>query len=176
MPEIRDIYDRFGQRTGRTFAKGEALAAGEFFLHTVVLLRGRGGKYLLQQRSLKARHFPGKWDTTGGGVQTGEESRAAAAREVCEELGLALDPQTFVYGGRIFQDLSGGRGYWLDMYGAAGDFAEEDCTLSPREVHAVRLVDFDEYERTVAYNKDAAFMAVQAGLHARMEEMARGEA
>lgn len=165
MPEIRDIYTRSGQKTGRTFVKGEALAPGEYFLHVVVLLQGRGGKYLLQQRALNARHFPGRWDVTGGGVISGEDSRDAAAREVREELGLTFDAAQLAYGGRILQNDA----YHLDMYGAKGDFTEADCKFNPREVNAVRLADFDEFDELVSYNKDDAFMRLQEHVRRLLE-------
>lgn len=163
MPEIRDIYNSAGEPTGRTFQVDERLAPGEYFLHVIVLLRGRGGKYLLQQRSVQKRYYPGKWDVTGGGVISGETSLDAAAREVHEEIGLKFELNRFVFGGRIMQSGDS----FFDMYGINGDFAEEDCVLHEAEVDAVRLVDYDEFLRIVRYNKDDLFL----GLMQRTREM-----
>lgn len=44
---------------------------------------------LLQQRSLRARHGAGAWELAGGKIERGESSRAALARELCEEWGPA---------------------------------------------------------------------------------------
>lgn len=161
MPEIRDIYTEQGQMTGRTFVKGEPLGPGEYFLHTIILIMGRGGQYLLQQRALTARHYPGKWDVTGGGVIHGETSRAAAVREAYEELGLEIDPEALVYGGRIAQSSA----YWLDMYGVRLDITDEDCRISAREVNGVRMEPFEAFEEIVSYNKDAEYMALQRRTH-----------
>lgn len=165
MPELRDIYTLSGEKTGRTFVSGKTLAPGECYAHVIVLLQGRGGKYLLQQRALTDKYLPGQWDVTGGGVVSGEDSRAAAAREVREELGLALDAAQFVYGGSILQNNV----CHLHMYGAKGNFDETDCRFDPKEVNAVRMADFDEFARIVAYNKDDAFMQLQARVRELLE-------
>ena len=122
MPEMIDVYNSAGEWTGRVVEKRTPLFGDDHFLHVVALLRGRDGLYLLQQRSLKSKHGPGRWDITGGGVTHGENSREAIAREVLEELGLACAPEAFVYAGRLRQELEDGRGYLLDMYGLNADF------------------------------------------------------
>ena len=45
----------------------------------------REGKYVVQQRSLRARYYAGKWDMTGGGVRSDETPKEAAVRELSEE-------------------------------------------------------------------------------------------
>ena len=42
----------------------------------------RDGQYIVQQRSLKAKYYAGKWDMIGGSVMAGETPEAAAIREV----------------------------------------------------------------------------------------------
>lgn len=158
MQEIRDIYDDSGQNTGRTFLKGTRLGENEFFLQVVVLLRRKDGRYLFQQRSLNDRHFPGQWDVTGGGVIHGEDSRTAGVREVQEELGIILSPESLVFGGRIQQTGKNAARYFVDMYGVCGDFAAEDCIPAPGEVNAIRMADREEFRQAVSSNKDKAFM------------------
>lgn len=51
-----------------------------------------GGHRLLLQEALPGKHHAGLWEFPGGKVESAESPRVALAREVCEELGLAVDP------------------------------------------------------------------------------------
>ena len=91
--EMREIFLRDGTPTGRVVPKHTPLTDGEYLLHAVVILVTDEGKYVMQQRSLKARWHAGRWDVTGGGVSAGETSAQAAVREAYEELGIAVKPE-----------------------------------------------------------------------------------
>ncbi|WP_375281740.1 NUDIX hydrolase [Pseudooctadecabacter sp.] len=41
--------------------------------------------------------YPDHWDLPGGGLDPGETPREAVLREVSEEIGLRIDPATFVW-------------------------------------------------------------------------------
>lgn len=54
-----------------------------------VFLRNSKGEILLQKRADSMSALPGRWDQTAGGhVDEGEDYRAAAARELAEEMGI----------------------------------------------------------------------------------------
>lgn len=89
--EIWDIYDESRRKTGRTTARGERLEEGEFHLVVHVWIVNGNGEYLITKRSPN-KAFPGMWECTGGSALAGEDSLAAALREVREETGLILDP------------------------------------------------------------------------------------
>ena len=90
--EICDIVDEFGNRTGRVARRGTELAAGEFYPVVHVWIRDELGNYLIQQRAFHLVSGPGVWATTVGYVLAGEQSIAAAIREVQEELGIQISP------------------------------------------------------------------------------------
>jgi 8-oxo-dGTP diphosphatase len=56
------------------------------------ILRDADGKYLLLQRSLKSRGWPGHWEFPGGKLEPGENLDSALKREFLEETGLKVEP------------------------------------------------------------------------------------
>lgn len=86
-----DLYDKDGNRTGRTTLRGEYIPEG--FLHLTVdavFLNSRG-ETLLQRRALEKKVYPDLWSVTGGAALRGEDGRQACVREVREELGFFPD-------------------------------------------------------------------------------------
>lgn len=154
--ELRDIYTRDGKFTGIVREKHDPKVAGEYYLHAVVILRNLEGQYVLAQRHLKARYFPGKWDVTGGGVAHGETPMEAGVREVREELGLTIDPEYMKPIHQYLLEYENGDGAIVHVFGAVCD-TSAGYHFDPAEVNAVKAVPFIEFLETVMYNKDEAF-------------------
>ena len=80
--------------------RADARAAPALLLGACVLVVRRGDdgadRVLLTRRSPFMRTFPRAWVPPGGGVDPGERSAAAAAREVREETGLEVDEAALV--------------------------------------------------------------------------------
>jgi 8-oxo-dGTP pyrophosphatase MutT (NUDIX family) len=62
----------------------------------VLLVNDRGEVALIERRVAMAWHF---WAVPGGRLEGGETARAAAVREVAEELGLKLTPAELEWAG-----------------------------------------------------------------------------
>ena len=72
-------------------ARGEAIPDGAYHLVVHVCIFNSRGEMLIQQRQPFKSGWPDKWDiTVGGSAVAGENSRAAAEREVLEEIGYPL--------------------------------------------------------------------------------------
>lgn len=90
--ELLDVYDLHREKTGKTMVRGEAFPKGAYHLIVHVCIFRADGKMLIQQRQHCKKGWPDLWDVSVGGCATvGEDAQAAAARELFEELGLAVD-------------------------------------------------------------------------------------
>ena len=137
--ERYDVYDLDRRLTGRTLVCGEAHDDADCQLVIHVCLFNRQGEVLIQQRDRSKRSYPEYWDfSVGGGVLAGETPRAAAVREVREELGLDIE-------------LPGAAAVTLSFPGGFDDYYIVDCdapieavTLQPGEVQDARWATKEE--------------------------------
>ena len=163
--EFREVYRRDGTATGEIVEKHAPRRPGDYFRHVVLILKtqdspppGQGeGQYIVQQRSLKARYFAGKWDVTGGGVQAGETPAQAAVREAEEELHLHVSPDDLrlVYEYSVHWD--GDRGLFISMFACRAAVPESGFTWDEREVNDVKVMPFRAFRAHVMDHNDEAF-------------------
>ena len=147
MPEIWDVYNEKGERTGRLHERGKPLSDGDFHLVVHVWIKNSEGKYLISQRAASRPTFPLEWECVGGSVIAGESSLEGALRETKEEVGVTLDPEKGnviftkirrTIGGKRFQDILD---VWLFTYDGEADLAG---ATTPDEVEQVRFMTLDE--------------------------------
>jgi len=87
--EIWDAYLSDGTPAGCDLIRGEPIPAGLYHLVCEILVRHVDGSYLLMQRDLRKKGYPGRWEATAGGsALKGEDVLACARRELLEETGL----------------------------------------------------------------------------------------
>lgn len=89
-----DLYTKYREKTGKEQIRGEKIPKGFYHLVVHVWIRNRKGEYLISQRSASRPTFPLMWECVGGSVLMGESSIDGALREVKEEVGLDLKPET----------------------------------------------------------------------------------
>lgn len=146
--ELWDIYDIDRVRTGRVAQRGKpasegGLGEGEYHLVVHICVFNGRGQLLLQQRQKDKEGYPNLWDVSAAGsALAGENSAAAASRELREELGLVHDftkerPFLTTYFERGFDDW-----YFIRM---EADIS--DLRLQPEEVQDARWADLAEIER-----------------------------
>lgn len=90
--ELRDIYDKDRNKTGRTIERGSNLSSNDYHMIVHVCIFNSKGEMLIQQRQPFKKGWPDMWDVTvGGSAIAGESSQSAAERETLEEIGCELD-------------------------------------------------------------------------------------
>ena len=163
--EYRAVYRRDGTATGEIVEKHAPKRPGDYFRHVLLVMKtqnspppGQGeGQYIVQQRSLKARFFAGKWDVTGGGVQAHETPAQAAVREAKEELNLALSPDDLSLAYEYTVHWQDGTGLIVSMYACRVAVPENGFTWDRREVNDVGVFPFHMFRAWVMDHNDEAF-------------------
>jgi 8-oxo-dGTP pyrophosphatase MutT (NUDIX family) len=111
----------------------------------VVVLRDpqRGSGVLLTRRTSRLRDHPGQFALPGGSVDPGEDTVAAARRELDEELGLALGPDRVV---GLLDDYPTRSGFVITPVVMTVDASVDSLTPSPDEVARIFHVTLDELD------------------------------
>ncbi len=151
--EYIDIFTREGTYTGISRPKHDPKKPSEYYRHVLIIMKtmdspspGKGeGLYIVQQRSLKARFYPGKWDMTGGAVDAGETPAEAALREVQEELHITIPPEDLKPGFEAITDWDDGTGLLLSVFMCRVKVPEDGFSFDPREVNDVKVMPFHEF-------------------------------
>lgn len=163
--ERHEVFRRDGTPTGRIVEKHAPREAGQYFLHAILVMKtedsppaGCGeGFYIMQQRSLKARFYAGKWDVTGGGVKAGETPREAAVREAYEELGISVSPDALKEYYKYYADWDDGSGLIITLFGCRAAVPPGGFVISREEVNDVKIVPFHVFREAVLDHNDEAF-------------------
>lgn len=91
MDELIDVLDNEGNKTGETVLKSLAHQKGIFHETVHIWFYTKNGQIILQQRGKEKKTFPRLWDVSvAGHVGAGEQIKAAAIREIEEEIGLLI--------------------------------------------------------------------------------------
>ena len=90
--ELWDIYDKDRILTGETMLRGDKFREDTYHLVVHVCIFNSQGEMLIQQRQPFKSGWSNMWDiTVGGSAISGDTSKAAAEREVFEEIGYKLN-------------------------------------------------------------------------------------
>lgn len=166
--EYREIYSKYGEPTGKIVEKHAEKHSGEYFLHTIVILKsdkspnpGEGeGTYVIQQRSLKSKYLAGEWDVTGGGVRAGETPKETAVRETDEELGLHIDLSKIKECYSYHENWEDGTGLLIHVYACRVHVPEEGIKINEYEVNDAKEVAFHEFYEMLKTNHNEEFMNI----------------
>ena len=167
MPEYREVYRRDGTPTGEIVEKHAPKRPGDYFRHALIVMKtadsplpGKGeGQYIVQQRSLKARFYAGKWDVTGGGVLAKETPEEAIIREVKEELNLEICPEQLTLAYEFIAEWDDETGLLLSMYACRLPVPKNGFTWNTWEVNDVQVMPFHIFREHLMDHNDATFGA-----------------
>ncbi len=161
--ELVDIFSKDGEIIRRAVPKHEAKHAGEYSKHVLIIMKtsdspkpGEGeGLYVVQQRSLKSKHFPGKWDMTGGGVISGETPIEAAHREVNEELLMDIPMGNLKAAFEQTVTWDDGTGLIVYVFMCRVDVPDDGFKFNASEVNDVKVMAFHEfYDYVMDHNNE----------------------
>jgi isopentenyldiphosphate isomerase len=99
--ELLEVFDSRGRATGRARSRAAIHLAGDWHqaFHCWILRRS-GQQIVMQRRSFLKDTFANCWDAAAAGHWRFGESACEAAREIAEELGIAVPFERLVYYGR----------------------------------------------------------------------------
>ena len=140
-----DLRDGEGRLTGATMERGEHLRPGQYHLVVHIWIVDAAGRLLIQKRAAHLKLMPDTWAATGGSAVAGEESRAAAGRELFEELGIPTQGDELEFAGRIRR-----RNSFTDIWILRRDVELSSLRLQKEEVADARWVTREELMGMVA--------------------------
>ncbi|WP_081674514.1 NUDIX domain-containing protein [Butyrivibrio sp. VCD2006] len=156
MSELWDVYTIDRRLTGKTCVRGEQgnLLDDEFHLWVMVWIKNpENGKYLISQRVADKEVDPLKWETVAGHSIAGDSSLDAALREVYEEVGIELEPESAtILATKVATTFDGQRHNWIRDSFYFETTKEPDLSkATTKEVLQTKWLTFDEirkmYER-----------------------------
>jgi len=93
-----DILDEEGSKTGKTDTIESLHKNGKWHKVVGIIIYDQDKNILMQQRALKEKSDPGKWDIAAAGhIGSGEKEVEGIKRELREEIGLSLKEDEVKY-------------------------------------------------------------------------------
>lgn len=150
MPaELWDAYDCQGNPLGFDLIRGEAPPEGACHLVVEIYTITGEGEILITQRH-PSKHFGLKWEVTGGSVLKGETPLGGAVRELREETGIRVEPESLqpLY---VYSPMAEGLEMPAILYGYLLMAGRErpEITLQEEETVACRFLPYEEFRKFV---------------------------
>jgi len=145
MAELRDLYDINGNKTDKTYHKGDTIPSGYYPMVVMVVIRNSKGQFLMQKR---VPSKGGDWGVTGGHPKAGETPLEGIVTEVKEELGLDFSNEIFVQ----YDSGCDGKDCYK-MYFVNKDININDIRIQEEELTEVKWFSMDELKCMVKSNE-----------------------
>ena len=139
--ELRDLYDKYSNKTDKTYRKGDLIPEGYYPMVVMVVIRNSNGEFLMQKRT---QNKGGDWGVTGGHPKSGETPIEGIITEVKEELGLDFSNENFI----LYDYGCDGKDCYK-MYFVNKDINLNDITIQKEELSEVKWFSMDELKHMV---------------------------
>jgi len=159
MEELIDVLDENGIKTGEVLPRSEIHKRGAWHRLIVIAIVNEKNQVLMQQRSYNKEKNPGLWDiSVAGHITTGQDSLAAAKREINEEvsvnIGYTVDIKDFRYmfSYRVEERVNENymdRQFFDFFILRKNELKIEDITIQESEVEQVKFVDISELNKMI---------------------------
>lgn len=152
MAEFLDILDKNGNPTGNTKLKKQVHANGDWHRAVHIWIINSQGELLIQKRSPNKDSHPDQWDiSVAGHVSAGENAIFASLREIDEEIGIKVKPESLekLFTTKSETVLNGGTFFnneFDDVFLAHIDLDPSRIKFQESEVSAVKYIDFKKLE------------------------------
>jgi len=146
MEEVKVYRLIDGKRveTGKTYKRDSTWNKGEEDCYIVGVnnwIVNSQGQFLMQRRSLTKKNNPGKWSSTNGLIQLGENNYDTVQRETKEELGIEINrEQIFLFK----ENHVVGNHLMVDIFVTYTDIDLEKITIQESEVDKICFVSLNE--------------------------------
>lgn len=146
--ELLDVYDNYGNITGRTIVRGDKTALlneNEHIAVSVIFIENENGEFLIQKTS---QEKGGQFSSTGGHVDIGETPLEAIKREVKEELGVNIDNEQIEEYGFLLFDKPLRYLYYLRK-----NISLDKVTIQKEEVEYVEYMTISKINELIETNQ-----------------------
>lgn len=143
--EILGLYNHKKERLNKNIIRGNTPENEEHILVSVVFIRNKDGKYLIQKTSLEKG---GLYSSTGGHVLDSENSKETIIREIKEELGIIITEDEVKYVGDIMLGVA-----FADIYYLEKDIDINEFRLQKEEVESISYMTEDEIYNLIIEDK-----------------------
>ena len=146
--EILDLYDDNGNKLNKTIVRGNKPNEGENIMLSIVFIKDKDGKYLIQKTSKEKGN---QYSTTGGHVTHGEDGLTTIIREIKEELGIDASKDYLKFVNKIkFPNKQ----CIFNIYELLIDNIDiKNITIQESEVEFVELLSKDEIKKIIEEEK-----------------------
>lgn len=151
-PELFDVLDENGHKTGKTKERSQVHRDGDWHRAVNIWVINDHDEVLLQKRAAHKDSWPGYWDISAGGhIVAGEDSLTAALQELYEELGLVVRPGELEYLGSWKSSTRPAPNFinnsFNDLYFLRTSKTVNELVLQDTEVSEAKFIPLDELKK-----------------------------